>query len=162
MRFLRTLFLFTPWTTGWPWVSNVPWSPRKPMASWGALKGMWSAGQGKWSPSLYSALLRFHLEYCVQFWTPWYKKCRDLLERAQWRATKMIKDLEHLSYEERLTDLGLFSLEKRRLKGDLINVDKYLKCGRQREVASLFSTVCGDRTSGYGHKLEHRKFSTNM
>jgi len=61
---------------------------------------------------LYSAVVRPHLEYCVQMWNPQYRRDTDLLECVQRRARKMIQRMKYLSYKDRLKEVGLFSMEK--------------------------------------------------
>ena len=95
---------------------------------------------------LYSALERLCLGYCVQAWSPWCKKDVELLQQVQRRAMQVIRELKHLSCEERLRNLGFFSLEKRRLQGDLVVSFQYLKGAYRQEGDGLFAQSNSDRT----------------
>ncbi|GAB0182117.1 hypothetical protein GRJ2_000677000 [Grus japonensis] len=93
---------------------------------------------------LYSALVRQHLEYCDQFWSPQFKKDVDRLERVHRRTTKMIKGLENLSYEERFT------------------VFQYLKGNYKEDGGSLFMRSYMEKTRGNRYKLHWERFHLDI
>ena len=106
------------------------------------------------------------LEYCIQAWSPYLRKDVDMLEKIQRRATKLIPGLRDLTYEERLKECGLTTLETRRIRGDQIEVFKILN-GYENIDSNLFFQIKESKiTRGHNFtlvkkqsRLDVRKFS---
>ena len=114
---------------------------------------------------LYIQYVRPHLEYASAVWNPWLKGDIDLIEAVQKRAVKMMSGLEGKTYEERLEEIGLDSLETRRSKADLIQTFKIMKgIDRvdRRDIFKSYNDVATTRTTRlgeYGDNLIRRKIS---
>ena len=111
---------------------------------------------------LYKSLVRPHLEYAVQFWSPYLNKDIELLERVQRRATKMIPSMRNMTYENRLQMLRLPTLESRRLRGEMIEVFKILKGFDNVDSRQFFKLSDIGITRNNGLKLQVKRFRTNI
>lgn len=100
----------------------MPSQTKKPTVSWAASKDVWP----EVILHLCNALVRPHLQYCIQ-----YRRDMELLERVQRKVTKRIQGMEHFPIEDRLIDMGLFSLNNR-FQGDLREAFQYLKSGYKK------------------------------
>ncbi|KAF7236107.1 RNA-directed DNA polymerase from mobile element jockey [Varanus komodoensis] len=108
---------------------------------------------------LYTTLVHPQLEYCAQFWAPHYRKDIARLESVQRRATRLVAGLQGMPYEARLRELGLFILEKRRLRGDLLVTYRYVR-GCLTEVGrDLFSPAEEGRRRSNGAKLREPRIN---
>lgn len=122
-------------------------------ATLGMIKRNITSRDNKVITKFYKALVRPKLEYCVQAWRPFLQKDIDKLEKVQRRATRLVSQCRGLSYDERLKITGLTSLEKRRNRGDMIEVFKIIKGFSKIDRNKLFTFNSDGRTRGHSLKL---------
>jgi len=107
--------------------------------------------------NLYESFVRPHLEYCSPAWSPYYKKDKELPERVQHRFTRLFSHLRQLDYTTRLDILGLWSLEERRNRADLIEVFKIMRGFSPIPVDTFFELSKDGRTRSHTLKLAKRR-----
>ena len=111
--------------------------------------------------NLYKTLVRPHLEYASSVWAPKYKKDQVAIENVQRRATRMIRELAGMSYMDRNKELGLPTLEYRRLRADMIQVYKFIH-NIDFNSGVLFDIRGDDTRRGHNYKLFKRRFRTSL
>ena len=108
---------------------------------------------------LYNSLVRPLLEYAVQFWSPTLRADVERLERVQARATKLVPEIRYKGYARRLEDLDLFTLEQRRMRGQLIETFKIIRGFSQVDPNNYF-VMCDNPTRNHGWKVVPPRFHT--
>ena len=111
---------------------------------------------------LHKALVRPHLEYCAQFWSPYLRKDVVALEAVQRRFTRLIPEVRGLSYEERLNSLGRHSLEFTRMRRDQIEVYKMIKDMDKVDVERMLPLVGHCRTRSHSLRIRGSKFKIEL
>jgi len=111
---------------------------------------------------LLKTLVRPHLEYCTQIWSPHYSKDKQLLEKVQHRFTRMVPGMKVLPYNERLRLLGLWTLEERQNTADLIEMFKMLRGKSCPSFDSMFERSRNLSTRGHSVKLMKHHCTTDL
>ena len=118
--------------------------------------------EGESFKNLYVALVRSHLEYANQVWSPYLDKDKEIVEGVQRRATKLVPTLKKMNYEQRLKKLGIPTLAYRRKRGEMIEMFKILS-GKYDEDLSrgLFTMHVDRRTRGHNKKVFKERTNLN-
>ncbi len=111
---------------------------------------------------LYKSLVRPHLEFSISAWSPHYLKDKYLLERIQHRFTRMIPRLKELSYENRLARLGLWTLEERRNRADLLETFRMYKGWSTISFSSMFTENHMSKTRGHSAKINKNRCNLDI
>ena len=112
--------------------------------------------------NLYKSMVRPHLEYATQIWSPIYKKDKVILENVQRRATRLVKCVRNKSYQERFTFLGLPTLEYRRERADMVQVFKIMHDIDKVDKGKLFQMSECNTTRGHSLKLFKKRSRLNV